>query len=220
MLFGKRQRTLSTLVLPLLLGAGYASASIVGSTGPVVMIAAPTSVVPGASVNTTDGQVFTEVQNDTLAANLSVDATNPGTYSNGGGVGGTIAAGTAVNSYFVLFDSGGAGVTYPTVTLTFSTPILGVIFTDANLNASDAILGNPGTTYPTGVAARGQEGGDSTAISASGFTVTLNDTTSSPGDDIRIITAAAPAVPEPATWSLCGAAGALLFGWLVKRRHS
>ena len=114
---------LSGIALVALFGAVPAHASIISTTGPVLLVSAPASVVPGASVNTTDGQAFAEQQNVTLSSPLAVDATNPGTYSDGSGPGGTISAGTNVSSYFVLFDSGGASVTYGTVTLTFSTAV-------------------------------------------------------------------------------------------------
>jgi hypothetical protein len=213
---------LGGMALSLLIGGCKADAAIISTTGPVVIISAPVSVVPGKSVNKTDGQAFAELQDLTLGSALSVNATSPGKYNGGVGPGGTISAGTDVNSYFVLFDSGGKSVTYPTVTLTFSTEILGVIFSDSLLNKSDLLLGDPGTTYPTGVGNRGQESGDSTAISASGLTITLNDTTSYPGDDIRIITAGAhpiSSIPEPRAWGLF-AIGITSLGFLRGRKKT
>ena len=200
-----KKLTSACVALFVVIGGWNLEASIVSTTGPVLIISAPASVLPGASVSTTDAQVFSERQNLTLTSALPVDAISPGTYP-AVGPGGKIPTGTDVNSYFVLFDSGGASVAYPTVMLTFSTQILGVIFSDSTLNGSDAILGNSSTKYPTGVSARGQDPGtgDSTTISGSGLTVTLTDGTSLPGDDIRIITAAqsASSVPEAEPWSL------------------
>ena len=194
-----------------------AEASIISTTGPVVLISAPASVVPGKSVNVTDGQVFSETQDLTLTGALSVNAVAPGKYKNGVGSGGTIAAGTDVDSYFALFDSGGKSVTYGAVTLTFSTPVLGVIFDDSQLNKSDSILGISSTKYPTGGTYRGQEVGDSTQISANGYSITLDDTVSSPGDDIRIITAAGTSVaPEPGSLALL--AGGLTTVGVWRRR--
>jgi hypothetical protein len=203
----------------LVIGACPANASIISTTGPVVVIPAPISVMPGASVNVTDGQVFNEQQGITLSSPLNVDATAPGTYSAGSGPGGIIAGGTDISSYFVLFDSGGTAINYLAVNLTFSTPILGVIFAPATLDSSDAIVGNPGTTDPTGVSGRGQEAGDSTAISADGLTVTLIDKTLFPEDGIRIITAspASAITPEPGAWGLWGVG--LVFVALLAR-HS
>ena len=59
---------------------------------------------------------------------------------------GTIPAGTAVDVYLVHYDPPGSNVT-STANLKFSREILGVVVTTSNLDASDSVLGNPGTLY-------------------------------------------------------------------------
>jgi hypothetical protein len=89
------------------------------------------------------------------------------------------------------------------VSLTFPQPILGVITSDALLDLSDPILGNPITTYPTGLTNRGLELPfpiTPEAVFWNGnqvfFQVEIN--TAAVLDQLRVLTA----VPEPATFML------------------
>ena len=107
--------------------------------------------------------------------------------------GGSIAAGTAVDSHLIFLSP------YPdhptrhvAVSWRFSGPVLGVMSdTHCELQMqSDALLGNPGTRYPGRSVFRGMERrlGDGYHIVAETITVTM--TVPQLGDWIRVITAA------------------------------
>jgi len=144
---------------------------------------------------------FDELQNVVLTSALAADL---GLAS--------IAIGTRINSHFVFFDP----LATQTVrgSITFDTPLLGVITTRSKLIASN-YLGAPGVTYLT-PASVGLEPGVDFAISSFPSPNDLRIVTfnaDSPGDAVRVITAAS-AVPEPASWAMLiagfGIAGAAL----------
>lgn len=87
---------------------------------------------------------------------------------------------------------GTAGTATATGTLTFDQPVVGLVFLTATLNATDATLGAPGTTYPvhpnTGLRGYEDATGDTVQVSADGLTVTFSATTSTAQDALRIIT--------------------------------
>ncbi len=149
----------------LLVTAGPLQAVPVSVSGDFALIAPPASVMPGALESSTTGWAFAEQQNVRLASDLMVDALLPG------GAAGAITAGTTINSFFLHFDPLGdsnaaADVETVTGSLTFSTPIIGVIWgglpcaqcppSSLFLDSSD-YLGDPGVLYPTGGLGRGLE---------------------------------------------------------------
>ena len=183
--------------------AVQAQAGIVAVTGMAQQIAAPASVVINSGPESDIvAFVFSERLGVTLASAASVDATASGTYGTGGALTpGLISIGTRIDSYYVHADRVGR----PTAFLAFSgsikfdTDILGVA---AQVSALDAtsFLGAAGTNY-SGIG--GLEGGqDQFTISADRRTLTFAFSTSDGADDLRIITAAARAVPEPGTVDL------------------
>jgi von Willebrand factor type D domain len=113
-----------------------------------------------------------------LASDISVD------IGAGSGSAGTIASGTQVASYLLHRRPGDpGGSTFGTVY--FSRPIIGVIYSDELLDASDPVVGSPSTTYPTGPRALDSDDEVWTEIEARTLTVLLA------GDDvdqIRILT--------------------------------
>lgn len=134
---------------------------------------------------------FDEQQNVTLAAPL---ATNVGENP--------IPAGTIVSSYYIFFDPGPSEQVIGTVT--FDSAVLAIITDTTNLANSD-FLSNPALNY-LNPSQRGLEAGDSVTIS--GPQQILFDTiASSPGDYVRVITAASQGsgttqTPEPGTFAL------------------
>ncbi len=69
--------------------------------------------------------------------------------------------------------------------------MLGLILSTPTLNATDAAVGAPGTTYPTGTntSCRGYEGpSDTVHVSEDGRTVTFSATVGAFQDELRIIT--------------------------------
>ena len=92
--------------------------------------------------------VFVEQSHVQLAADLDVDITTAGTYGTPLSTG-VIAAGEWVTSYLLHMERATPLTTaHYTGRVVFGGEILGIIVTDANLNASDAIVGLS-VTYPS-----------------------------------------------------------------------
>ncbi|WP_428386888.1 hypothetical protein [Mucisphaera sp.] len=162
-----------------------------GTAGPgdtFLQISPPTNV-GNNNQNTNDTLfAFDEKQKQVLTSGLTLDlpaATSPT----------VLPAGTIISSHYVFVDPSGSRNNV-VGTVTFDNPILGIIFEDINLDASN-FLGAIGTTYAS-PSLLGLEGGDLVAISGTN-TVSIDFTAGSPGDYIRVIT---EDIPEPATASL------------------
>ena len=100
--------------------------------------------------------------------------------------------------------------------------ILGIITTDPGLDATDSILGHPGTLYPTGLAFRGLElpyaiTPDAVTLGPSYLTISFVSNTMAVMDQMCVITLAN--VPEPSSICLAGI-GAALFGLFARRKLS
>jgi hypothetical protein len=186
------------------LWGGPAVAGIIGTTGQVdVLSSPPASVEPGHLQSNSDVFAFTEQTDLKLSTAVNVDITSPGTYSTDNSLTpGTIAAGTSVESYFLHADPQNNDSMFDG-SLTFSTPILGVIVLSSTLSASDTQLGATGTVYDTGDSGRGLElttGQDFVILSSNLETLTFHFFTHSNVDEVRILTA----VPEPSSLVLAG----------------
>lgn len=197
-------RSLACGMAVVLFAGAPASAAVIGgavtggnSGGSFTLIAPPAQTGNNNQVSN-NLIAWNERQGVTLGAVLMTD------------VGGPISAGTQVSSHGVVFDPAQSRsmIGY----IDFASPVLGLIFTRNRLIASD-FLGAPGTTYNS-PSARGLESGDSASIDGMLPNRVLIDwTASSPGDNIRVITA----VPEPATWAtMIGGFG--LIGGALRRR--
>ena len=215
-----RQVSLWTLCSAMLIATvGSANAQITSVSGQVLaLLFPPPSVATGALENDVYGVVFQEQSNLVLSAPLTVNAQGPGTYDiNNASSSLVIPTGTPIQSYFVHFDSVGMPNQYIsyTCTITFANNILGVIYMENELNASDAPLGAPGTTYATNEVWRGLEDNNIDLITISNDlkTVTINSRLFNHLDQIRIIT---DVVPEPSSL-LVLAAGLPLLARLRRR---
>jgi len=203
-----KKMSLKIAALTLIFGA-YASnsfASIVGGmvdfgVGTFVELSVPfTASTPNDTVgnnnfDTPNLYAFSENQNVLLPADLDVDNLADGL--GGETSGGTLSAGTFVSSYYVFFDPD-ADPASQEGTVTFSSPILAILTSTGKLIATDGLLGNAGVNYlsPT---ARGIEVPDDN-VSITGLnTISVNWLSSTPGDHIRVLTAA---IPEPSTFVL------------------
>jgi len=130
-----------------------------------------------------------------------------------------LAAGTVVDSYYVVYDP--PRRTWLETTLEFDIPILGFVSLGSQLRATD-FLGAPGTDYGR-FSHRGFESApgtsrrDSIEVAADGFSIDFLVRANSPGDALRLVTPHVEApIPEPATFLLV-AAGLTGLG-LRKRR--
>jgi hypothetical protein len=228
------------LLVSIALAAGQATAltparaGILSVSGDAQQIAAPSSVVTGATESADFVRVFRERQNFTLPADLEVDFAAPGLYDQPKDIPSpspVLVAGTRVDSYFFHADPPTGKSSYVfDGSVTFTTDILGVIIfnngTNGRLGDTDALLGHPSTLYPLGGGnddrdLEFQDGSDDVTLSADRRTLTFHFVTApGPMDQIRVITAESfdvSAVPEPASLSL--AILGLLVGAGVEWRH-
>ncbi len=155
-------------------------------------------------------RAWDEKQNHTLTQDLAVDIVAAGTYTSSNYTVNSFSllAGTVVSSHLLFFDPQATHTR--TARFEFDADILGLIVESGVNNATDKFLrsdylGNVNTVYPAShYAARGIEFGPETITLEVGLrhlAVTLE--ASSPGDQIRVITAASE-VPEPGTMALLG----------------
>ncbi len=148
---------------------------------------------------------FDERQNFVLPADLFVDVG-----------GGSLAAGTTVDSHYIFFDPG----RYASVvgTVDFDSDILAIITHTGHLLASD-FLGNTNTYYMNH-SKGGLEPADSVTIRG-GRQILLAATADSPGDYIRVLTksSAIVATPEPVASALL-ALGLAAMVLLAKRAQN
>jgi hypothetical protein len=199
---------LGVLVATALIAATGTHGAISSVSGQVQLIAPPPSVQLGALQSDTTMFAFDERQNVTLSAPLPVDISQPGQYGPNSGpdplTPGTIPAGTTVSSQFVHADPVGHA-SPPNVlnaTIVTSTNILGIEVCGPakpdvcqhqhGLDDSDAVLGAPGTSYPTGVFGRGMNFATQPDIlvwMVDNRTVVIQTSTDLHADQVRIITA-------------------------------
>jgi hypothetical protein len=185
------------LALSATLLSAFASAGIVSTTGNVLLISPPPSVVVNSGLESdTTAFLFEEVLNYLLGSPAPVDFSVPGSYSPG-----TIPVGTVVDSYYYHSDPIGADAANDqnyAGSITFDKEVLGIAALDASLNATQ-FLGAPGTLYDGGRALELALNVEGVLISANRRTVFFRNGANVAADDFRIIT-----VPEPATLALLG----------------
>jgi len=197
------------LVTLLLLAVIPAYGSIIMFTGDVEIVPPPSSLLPGTQESDTAILGFSEQQGVLLTSPVNAAITSPGTWICCSGLpGGTIPAGTTVNSYLLfaspITDESGLDYRDFTGSITFSPGerIVGVILGYANLSNTDAQFGAPGTTYPpASYNLGGLENLDEVIVGSNAEAVYLNFHVAVGGDDmIRILTE----TPEPADFVLLG----------------
>jgi len=195
-----------------------AAASIVSVTGPnssagtaaTIGLPVPAQVLDASAYNTAQ-QGFDEAQNVLLTADLDID-------------GGSIAAGTRVNSQMIFLNQdpqlNRPGITHNNVEWTFSSRILGIMSDMGGLLefASSSFLGQTGIAYPAGgFEYRGMEDGNNAGDSYAlidPYTLSVSMRVTQPGDWIRVVTA----VPLPPSMLLFGAA-LIGLGWFGNRKR-
>lgn len=196
--------------------SGIASAGIIDTSGAILEIVPPSSVELDALESNSKIFAFTEMPGLTLDYELAVDITSPGFYGEVGNLTpGSIEAKTVVDVYFIHFDPV-KNLVNLLGSITFDQDILGVIVLNESLDATDRMLGFPGTAYPTGLNNRGLDFGgvysDFITLSEDRRTISINWQATRRVDQIRIITA----IPAPGALVLLGLAG--LAGTTRRRR--
>ncbi len=188
-----------TSLAAIALTSSLASATIVSTTGGVTLIGAPPSCVPLALTGF-GAYAWNEQQNVNL--NLNVDmVNNPG--SSNGPVPGIFNGGGS--SHFLHFDPN-AAANPVSGTITYSQPIVAVIFRNTNLDNSDTPAGALTTVYPTGFVLRGLICAPSSFVTISGNVLTFNLNTINPVyniAEVRVITQ----TPAPGSAALLGLSG-------------
>ncbi|MGC9945228.1 MAG: hypothetical protein ABSF64_02430 [Bryobacteraceae bacterium] len=191
----------------LLLGVVPAYGSIILSFGVDVLPSPPVAILTSASDSTIFG--FAEQQSVTLTAPLNAGITSPGTWVCCSDLpGGTIAAGTTVNSYLLYASpvTDATGLDYRdfqgSITFSPGEKIVAVLIGYQAIFATDGLLGAPGTIYPPASdTTAGLERLDEVIIGPGDQAVYVNFHVT-PGnlDMIRILTE----TPEPADFVLIG----------------
>ena len=204
-------------ICPLIIFAAFgadARGDIVNTGGSVVVETPPANISKGQWQSNTAIYAFDESQDLTLPGEVKVDISQPGTSdsSDENLSNMEIPSGTLVNSYYVHFDPAGPGDVSLSGSISFSTPVLGLIALSKTLESSNSVLGLPGETYDSG----DDEGleiyqdtngtGDSVTLSADRETVSFDLSATTDADNLRILTA----VPEPSSIGVLGICAAAL----------
>ncbi len=198
-------KTFATLVAASL-AAASAHGSIVSTSGPAQHITPPPSLMTGALTSRTRMFAIDEqqgVQFTGLVDRLSPAVNVNFTASNAQ----TAFLSTWVDSHIIHFDDTGTSGPNQNVVarVTFSDPIMALIYTNTRLDQSDAQLGNAGTFYPFGVNNRGftvAYTGLDTVRLINPFTVEV--TLGAAIDQIRVLTVGVPSPGAMAALPLAG----------------
>jgi hypothetical protein len=198
--------TLTASAVGVLVVAAPSGASVV-AVGGLIDIESPLPVVSEQTGQSNSFiNMFTERTDYTPSTPTPVDITPDGSSSRTYHIGNdpltpsTLAAGTPIDSYFMFSDPVGQPHKYwPYVgTLTFSTPILGVMVLQSTLDSTstDTTDGAPGTIYKIGVGDGlenngSQINGDQVEMEGTN-SISVSFQTQNDIDSIRIITAATP----------------------------
>jgi hypothetical protein len=202
----------SACALIALVGSSAASAAIVSGSGSGAIFAklfpadTPPAIFQVGNDNWNVDGVFWgfDEKSVTLAAPLNV-------FSSTGGAAKVLAAGTRVQSHYVFYDPVAGSFSG---TVLFDKPILGVIWSTADMAVTDPVFGLKGVGYNS-VAATGLEPTD--LFSFSGSTLSVNWSASNPGDFVRVLTAIPTAVPEPSSYAAM-LMGVAMLGTVAYRR--
>lgn len=207
------------------LGPAHATlVSIEDCIGAVGCVITPTPPNP-VQRNPNDGLLLAwdERQNVTLVSDLRVDRVFDESAPFIGDAGGGdffIRAGTVVSSHYLQWDPGAGSSATVRATVVLDSQVFAFITADANLFASDPVLGRAGLDY-NDFGLRGLEPSDVTTFIGPNTAVEWR--ASSPGDWTRLITAFSPGgaqVREPESAWLIGLAMGVLGVARLRRRQS
>ena len=181
--------------------------AILGTTGAALLVSPPPSLLPGVYANKNIAYAFNEKTNVLWAGGYDKYLPTVGVTYTLGTLSPSNPGPRRVNSHIIHFDNQGQPLPYPTVvgTVTFDAPIIGIICTNLRLDASDAALGNPGTTYPFGVFNRGISNFTDAFKLLSPNTLQFTLANGGAMDEIRVLT-----LPSPGCLALLGLGGAAI----------
>lgn len=184
-------------LLSLALASGTASAAIIPpGTGAVTVLPLPPPAATSAALVGMTAFAWDE-QTNVPVTGLTVDMINPGPHTSA--IPGTLSG--LADSHILHLDR--FGIPFAAGSLTFTQPIIGVIFLTSTLNATDGLLGATGTVYPTGVLMRDITPSPSSFF-WSGNTLNFNLQNAAPDVmQIRVLTT----VPTPGAATLAGLSG-------------
>lgn len=179
-----------------------AQGAITGVTGQTTWLGSPPASCVSGALTAPVAFVWDEQQGVTTGGVLVDEVQNPGgsTSPLAGVIAGTF------DSHF-LHHQGIPGIVGVQGSVTFATPIVGVIFRALNLDNTDVGWGSFGTVYPTTFPLRGMGTGPFNFFNVNGNTFTYSAFSNlSVGDVVqyRILT---QAVPAPGAAGLLGLAG-------------
>ena len=142
--------TLVGVLGALVVGTAPSGASVIATGGNVVLVSPPPVVAKDVDSSDTEIHMFTERTSFTIPETLPVDVTPGDNFPTSWHTGdplspSVLAAGTPIDSYFMI--SNPYGDSSPSdifnATVSFSTPILGLIITGSTLRTTDSIVGAP-----------------------------------------------------------------------------
>ncbi|MDP6545343.1 MAG: PEP-CTERM sorting domain-containing protein [Phycisphaerae bacterium] len=148
---GKRRLRSVLLGVMSFMLVGQAQGDILSTTGAMTPISSPVSFLEGDTESSTiigildEGITF-------LSAGIFVNAVGPGTHTGSSAPPILIPAGAMVHTYIVHFDpAGGLASLTGSVTFDPGETIIGIQTHTPYLDTSDAVVGDPSATYPTGL---------------------------------------------------------------------
>jgi hypothetical protein len=168
------------------LGGSTVLAGVSTTTGTIVSIDPPASVVRGELESDSVMRLFQEQEDLELSGDVVVNIINDGTYDASSDPIGTetVPAGTWVDSYLLHMDPVGAPSNWVCIdgSVTFEEDIIGLILFNAQLEGSDGTLGYSATVYP----ASGTDAGRRVELPGEINPGTLNDVVTLSGSTLEV----------------------------------
>ena len=131
--------------------AGSTSPSVVSMTGTTLIDPPPPSVEMNVIQSNTTTWLIAEQECVTLSSAVTVNRVTNGSFNGGSNEMATIPAGTTLSSFLLNADRSSNGDLVGSIS--FSSPIIGLIYELPQMTASNPTLGVSGMVYPTQTAA-------------------------------------------------------------------
>lgn len=180
--------------------AGTAHAGIASVSGQTTLVANPSGSVALGALTGFNAYAWDEQQG--VAFTVAVDQTNNGPDS--GAIPGILNG--AFDSHFLHFEPL-PGAINASGSVTFTSGIVGVIFTAPNLDLTDGSLGHVSVSYPTGYPFRGIAGFPPSTINVVGNTIHFNFFSVMPVSSVVQVRVLTEHIPAPGSLALLGLSG-------------